>query len=343
MEIGNQIKALRTARGITQEVLAEKLNVSAQAVSKWERGATVPDVQMLPELSAYFGVTIDELFALSDETRMERIQNMIWDERELDGAVVEREELFLLEKARKEPENGKPLELLADLENKVAQGHRSRAEEYAKAALERDPWDRDAHSELVQAMGGRCPDWNVASHHKLIDWYKDFLEEHPDNRRGCLWLLDQLIDDQRFEEARSYCDRLAQMDHTYRTPLYRGLIAWYAGGRQEAMDIWEQMCRDFPDEWGVWFQMGDVMARAGQWEKAKGYYRKGMEIQKPPRFVDGLESIALICERTGDIDGAVAALEEEIQLLAAEWNTTTGETVDVVRREIDRLKRKRGR
>lgn len=201
---------------------------------------------MLPDLSAYFGVTIDELFALSDETRMERIQNMIWDERELDGAVVVREEAFLLEKARKEPENGKPLELLADLENKVAPGTPAR-----RRSSPRRPWpgplDQNAHSELVQAMGGRCPDWCVASHHKLIDWYKDFLEKNPDNRaRLSEALLDQMLDDQRFEEARYYCDRLAKVDRTFRTPLYRGLIAWYAGERQEAMDIWEQMCRDFP-------------------------------------------------------------------------------------------------
>ncbi len=343
MEIGNQIKSLRAARGITQETLAEKLGVSAQAVSKWERGATAPDVQMLPDLSAYFGVTIDELFALSDETRMERIQNMIWDERELDGAVVVREEAFLLEKAQKEPENGKPLELLADLENKVARGHRARAAEFAKEALARDPWDQNAHSELVQAMGGRCSDWCVASHHKLIDWYKDFLEKNPDNRHGYLRLLDQLLDDQRFEEARYYCDRLAKVDRTFRTPLYRGLIAWYAGERQEAMDIWEQMCRDFPEEWCVWLQMGDVMARAGQWEEAKSYYRKGLELQKPPRYTDGLESITIICERTGDLPGAIAALEEEIALLASEWSTASGETVDALRREIARLREKMGR
>ncbi len=342
MEIGNQIKALRTARGITQEALAEKLNVSAQAVSKWERGATVPDVLMLPELSAYFGVTIDELFALSDETRMERIQNMIWNERELDHAVVEREELFLLEKARKEPENGKPLELLADLENKVARGHRSRAEGYAKAALERDPWDWNAHRDLVQAMGGRYADWCVASHHQLIDWYKGFLREHPDNWHGYLLLIDQLLDDQRFGEAEEYCARLARINSTYRVPLYQGLVAWYAGRRQEAMETWEQMCRDFPEEWAVWFQMGDVMARSGQWERAKDYYRKGMELQAPPRFTDALESIAAICEQTGDCAGAIAALEEEVALLASDWHITSGETVDAVRREIARLREKQG-
>ena len=120
MEIGNQIKALRTERGITQEALADKLGVSSQAVSKWERNVTVPDIQLLPLLSAYFGVTIDELFALSDEARMERVQNMLWDERVLDRAAVEREEAFLLEKARREPHNGRPYELLADMHNPLA-------------------------------------------------------------------------------------------------------------------------------------------------------------------------------------------------------------------------------
>lgn len=70
MEIGNQIKQLRQRRGVTQENLAEHLGVTPQAVSKWERGVATPDIAMLPEISAYFGVTIDALFAISDETRI---------------------------------------------------------------------------------------------------------------------------------------------------------------------------------------------------------------------------------------------------------------------------------
>lgn len=65
MEIGNQIKLLRQWRGITQEEMAQHFGITAQAVSKWERGAATPDIALLPEISAYFGVTIDELFALS--------------------------------------------------------------------------------------------------------------------------------------------------------------------------------------------------------------------------------------------------------------------------------------
>ena len=115
MELGNQIKTLRTQRGITQETLADALNVSPQAVSKWERGTAMPDIQLLPDISSYFGVTIDELFALSDETRMERIQNMLWDERVLNPDTVEKERTFLLEKGRREPENSRVYVMLADM------------------------------------------------------------------------------------------------------------------------------------------------------------------------------------------------------------------------------------
>lgn len=340
MELGNQIKTLRLQRGVTQETLAEALGVSAQAVSKWEREAALPDIQLLPAISAYFGVTIDELFALSDETRMERIQNMIWNKRVLDRAAVEQEAAFLLEKARREPDSGRPHELLAELELHLAEEHRARAAAYAKEALALEPDRKAAHSDLVEAMGGKKADWCVVNHHELIDWYKGFVEQHPDIRRGYLWLMDQLIDDQRFDEARDYAERMAKVDGSFRTPLYRGLIAWYEGGRDEAMSIWKQMCRDWPEDWMTWFSMGDAMARAGRYEDAKVYYRKALEIQAPPRYTDGAMSIAQVCELQGDWAGAAAAYEETLAILAEDWGTTAGEQVDQYRREIARLKKK---
>lgn len=66
MEIGNQIKSLRLRRGISQEAVENHIGIPPQAVSKWERGVTMPDNGLLPELSAFFGVSIDELFAQSE-------------------------------------------------------------------------------------------------------------------------------------------------------------------------------------------------------------------------------------------------------------------------------------
>ena len=61
--IGENIKRLRTDRNITQEQLAEALNVSSVAVSKWERCDSMPDISMLPRLAYYFQVSIDELMS----------------------------------------------------------------------------------------------------------------------------------------------------------------------------------------------------------------------------------------------------------------------------------------
>lgn len=78
-DMGKQIRALRLKKNITQEKLAGRLLISPQAVSKWENGQTLPDITLLPGLSTQLGVSIDELFELTDETHLERIQNMLDD------------------------------------------------------------------------------------------------------------------------------------------------------------------------------------------------------------------------------------------------------------------------
>lgn len=62
MRIGEKIKALRKAKNISQESLANVLGVTFQAVSKWETGTTAPEISLIPPLASFFGVSIDELF-----------------------------------------------------------------------------------------------------------------------------------------------------------------------------------------------------------------------------------------------------------------------------------------
>ena len=62
INIAKNITDLRKKKGITQEQLAEALNISPQAVSKWERNASQPDTQTLPLIADYFHVSIDYLF-----------------------------------------------------------------------------------------------------------------------------------------------------------------------------------------------------------------------------------------------------------------------------------------
>ena len=340
MEIGNQIKALRLHRGTTQEALAQYLGVTAQAVSKWERGAATPDIGMLPDISAYFGVTIDELFAVSDDTRMERIQNMLWDDRYYDPAEVEATREFLLNKGKKEPENGKVYDFLAQMELHLADEHHEKAEQYGKEALRRDPTLREPHNAICTAMDGHIPDWNAINHYLLIEYYEEFLKINPDCRRAYMWLLDQLIDDYRLDEAEHYCNAFAAIDSSYRVPLYHGMIAWQRGERTKAFEIWKQMEAEYPEEWCVYHHIGDYLVRTGRYDEAMSYYRKALDVQKEPPLVDPLQAMAQLCEIRGDIPGALAAKREEANIVENKWHIT-GEELDAVLRDIQRLERKR--
>lgn len=341
MEIGNQIKQLRVQRGATQEAVAAALGVTGQAVSKWETGAAAPDIALLPAISAYFGVTIDALFALTDDQRMERIRNMLWDNRDMPDQVLDREADFLRDKARREPDNGEVWTYLAWMENFKAKAHRRQAEACAKEALRREPDNSDAHNELAQAEGIPCPDWYMASHGTYIDWYQDFIAHHPEVWRAYLWLMDALLEDRRFDEAEAWCGRLAQINHTFRVPDYRARIAWAKGDRTRARELWEQMVRDFPEEWMAWSCLGDGLVFDGEYARALECYREAQRHQTHPRaFTDPYYALAQTCERMGNIPAAIAMNRELITALREDWSVTQGEDVDAVLREIDRLKKK---
>lgn len=65
-KVGRQIAALRKAKGITQSELGERIGVSFQAVSKWERGETLPDTAILPDLAKILETTVDYILLGSE-------------------------------------------------------------------------------------------------------------------------------------------------------------------------------------------------------------------------------------------------------------------------------------
>ncbi len=75
LKIGEKIRELRRRNGVTQEQVAAALGVSGQAVSKWESMAGYPDMETVPALANYFGVSIDDLFGY-DGTREKRIREI---------------------------------------------------------------------------------------------------------------------------------------------------------------------------------------------------------------------------------------------------------------------------
>ena len=80
--IGEQIAHYRRLTAMTQEELSKRVNVSTQAVSKWEQKITSPDIMLLPELAEIFNISIDELFGLKvdREPVFNLVDDVPWDD-----------------------------------------------------------------------------------------------------------------------------------------------------------------------------------------------------------------------------------------------------------------------
>ena len=341
LDFGGRIKTLRLSKSMTQEQLAQRLRVSPQAVSKWENGVTLPDIQLLPELSILLGASIDALFSMTDDKRMERIDNMLWDQRFLSREEFETEERFLKDKCLEPDAQARATLLLAELYCKRAREYRELASPLARKAIGLLPdYEKAAHTALFEAEGGVFPDWNDVNHHRTIEFYKDFIARHPGQRRAYLWLLDLLIDDGRCPEARKYLEKMNRLGESYHSDLYLGMILEKEGKPEEAAACWERMTQKDPDNWQSWFARADRLAKRCAYPEAIALYEKALALSPRPRFTDPVNAIAQLYEIQGQYEKAVEFYQKEIEIVREDWNETQGEAIDEPLRNIARLKEK---
>ena len=338
IDIGAKIKQFRISCGMTQEQLGAELSVSAQAVSKWESGVTMPDIQLLPELSVIFGVSIDELFSMTDESRMDRIESMVENLHFIPEKDFCDAEQFLTEKAKDEKTKARATLVLAQLYSKRLAEYKEIAEKTGRAALLLNPDEKSAHNVIFDAYGVYL-DYNVSNHVAAIDFYKDFIEKHPENPRSYLWLMDLLIADGRTEEAKEYLWKMDRIDHSCRTDLYLGLIAKEECDLPKALEHWDHMTEEF-DYWLSWSCKGDLMAKLCRYDEAIRCYEHSLEIQPAPRYIDAAEAISIIAEITEDFEKAIEMRKLAIEISKTDWKITEGETIDFELREIERIKEK---
>ncbi len=77
LNIGETIKKLRKEREITQEEFAEVLGVSCQSVSRWETGACYPDIELIPVIASFFGISTDKLMGIDELTEKENVEKYL--------------------------------------------------------------------------------------------------------------------------------------------------------------------------------------------------------------------------------------------------------------------------
>ena len=104
MLIGEKIKTLRREMKITQEQLAEYLDISSQAVSKWETGISSPDIDMLPRLAIFFHTSIDNLLNFDRQRIDEEVDKLVKESIPL-REEPEKAEAFYRDALKKYPNN----------------------------------------------------------------------------------------------------------------------------------------------------------------------------------------------------------------------------------------------
>ena len=75
--VGSTIRQLRKNKNLTQEELAEAINVTPQAISKWENNIGLPDISQIIPLATFFGVSADVILGISDNNRNEEINEIL--------------------------------------------------------------------------------------------------------------------------------------------------------------------------------------------------------------------------------------------------------------------------
>ena len=102
----DKIKKLRKEKDMTQEQLAEYMGVSPQAVSRWETGATCPDIFALPALAELFGTTVDGLLGVDEKEKQKEIRSIISvAEEKINRGVTDESIVCLREALNKYPNN----------------------------------------------------------------------------------------------------------------------------------------------------------------------------------------------------------------------------------------------
>ncbi len=326
MDIGNKIKLLRQKIGVTQEQLGEKIGVSAQSISKWETGVTMPDITLLPILSSELGVTIDELFDLTAEQKLQRIEKRIDVEEELSNDVFYEYENMLKIQLDEFEDKRRVLSLLASLYHHRAESYLRKVSKYAREAILIAPEIKDCQWMLQKADGANIWDWNIANHSRVIDFYKKVIDNDtvaPQTPLPYYEIIDNLIADHRTREAEEYLNRCAELPahRPFLIPVYKAYIALAEYDVQKADNIMESALSEFSDNSGFLFEIAQYYARKCEYEIAIEYYEKSWtsEESQKPRFTDALDGIATIYEILGDHDKTNETYDRIITCLKNEW------------------------
>ncbi|MBR6754147.1 MAG: helix-turn-helix domain-containing protein [Clostridia bacterium] len=273
--LADNLRRLRLNKKWTQEQLAEQLGVSAQAVSRWETGATCPDVMLLPQMAEMFGVLVDDLFRPSPKGYENNARRLL--------AVYEH--------------SHKPEDFLAAAEEfeKLIKAGTAAAEDWRCYGL------------LHEYMAYHCIRKATGSYHQGMDRSRCTDPElyHRTLRQSILLRC-------RIGEGET-CIRereAALQEHRDSVQAWIDLAhACFFGGQPEkTLETCEKALEEFPEEGLLHVYAGDAGRTLKDYDRAFIHWQKAAELDM--KYMDALFSMAFCREELGQYEKAARNWED---------------------------------
>ena len=277
------LRKLRLDKAMTQEQTAEKLGTSAQSVSRWETGATCPDVMLLPEIARLYSVLVDDLFKPAPAGYSNNAQRLM--------AVYER--------------SHKPEDFLAA------------AEEFERLfrtdAATADDWR--TYGVIHEYMVYHCIKKATASYQKALEMSRSTDPEmfHRTLRQSILLRCrigqgEDCIHEQEAVVREQPDNAEAWVDLTH--------ALFYGGDAEGTLDICKTALEKFPDEGLLHVYAGDACRALKRYDAAFPHWEAAVRLDG--KFLDAMYSMAFCRDDMGQFDQAADIWEEIARRLDAQ-------------------------
>ena len=325
LNLGTSIRRLRTERGMTQEDLAAFAGVSFQAVSKWECGTTTPDIALLPKLAVFFGVRIDDLFGITDEDELERVDYLLGHER-ITEENFDYSKNVLDRALEHSPDDVRVLKTYARLYFAKNQRDRLEAGRILRQAMKTAPEDDEIWLLYHQFCGKELDDF--------IRTCEPYLPMVPVTSRLYELLIAAMIERRYSDRAESLIEAYEPHCSTAMPSVFRGDLALAGGDTGKALAIWDSVDKG---DHKAQYELGERFVKINENVRAVTAFERSFAAADIPRDLSAMYSLAFLHECLGNRAEAKAAWQTILDVLASDWNTTDGETVDWAKRERDKF------
>lgn len=220
LRIGENLKRLRREKDLTQEELAAHLGISFQAISKWERGESYPDITILPALSNYFKISIDELVGMEEIRRTEEYEKINEKWLENRNANKHKENVKLMKDSLKFfPNDALLLVQLSSSLERLDGTDKEKTQYLRESIAVQEQILRGEDSEVRNAtLYNICfAYWKIGEHKKAINQAKKLSNFYKSRENALVYFLDG---DEKNQIAKSSLEPLAWSITHQLTALY---------------------------------------------------------------------------------------------------------------------------